>query len=197
MVARQFGISKLWPPWAAIGLPLLLIALNATPVGINFDYVILVLPVLLGAWACSGLWALVLAVQHLRRHEWSRVLATAVLPSVILCASARPLQFLHFCNDAGDVVYFLAERSSYLERIRSIPTAIEPRLLVFNRGGMLWASRGYVYDESDEVVRDQPLQSAVWKTRADETELTCGYSAQPFPGHLSLTEHWYLASFAC
>jgi len=42
----------------------------------------------------------------------------------------------------------------------------EPRLLVLNRGGMVWASRGYVYDESDEILRQEPLRSARWRARA-------------------------------
>ena len=94
-------------------------------------------------------------------------------------------------------MYFVVERSSYLKEIRTTPANGDPRLLVFNRGGMIWASRGYVYDESGEVVRQQPLQSADWKARAEQTELSCGYYAEPFPGRLSFTQHWYLASFDC
>jgi hypothetical protein len=155
------------------------------------------LPTLLGMWACLGTWALILTIRRMRRREWSQAVASAVLPLVILSAGVRFRQFIHLCNDGGDLAHFIAERSSYLEEVRATPSHDEPRLLVFNRGGMIWASRGYVYDESDEVVREESLRSANWRVRADRTELSCGYYAQPFPGHFSFTQHWYLASFNC
>ena len=195
--AQVSSVKRLWPVWVSLGLPLLLVALNSTPIATDFAFVIIGIPVLLGIWACLGIWALILTVRHMRRREWSRALASALLPLVILGAGLRFWRFIHLCNDGGDVVYFIAERSSYLEKIRTVPPNGEPRLLVFNRGGMIWASQGYVYDESDEVVRDEPLRSANWKARSDNTELSCGYYAQPFPGHFSFTQHWYLASFNC
>jgi hypothetical protein len=195
--AQGSPVKTLWPVWVSIALPLLLVALNSTPIGLDFVFVIIGIPVLLGMWACLGIWALILTVRHIRRSEWSRVVVSAVLPLVILGASLQYWQFIHLCNDGGEVGYFIAERSSYLEKIRTIPSDGEPRLLVFNRGGMSWSSEGYVYDESDEVMRDEPLRSAKWRARADNTELTCGYYAQPFPGHFSFTQHWYLASFNC
>jgi hypothetical protein len=178
-------------------LPLLLVALNSTPIGLDFIFVIIGVPLLLGIWACLGIWALVLTVRHTLRREWSRVVVSAVLPLVILAVGVRYWQFIRLCDDGGDIGYFAAQRSAYLEKIRTIPPNGGPRLVVFNRGGMSWASRGYVYDESDEIMRDEPLRSAQWRAQADNTELTCGYYAQPFPGRISLTQHWYLASFNC
>ena len=195
--ARKSRVKKFWPVWIAAGFPLLLVALNSTPVAPNFIFVMLGIPALLGIWACLGIWALILTVVRMRRREWSRALASAVLPLVILCAGVWFQHFINFCNDGGDVVHFMVERSTYLEEIRASSPNGEPRLLVFNRGGMIWASRGYVYDESDEVVRQEPLRSAGWKARAEKTELGCGYYARPFPGHFSFTQHWYLASFNC
>jgi hypothetical protein len=136
-------------------------------------------------------------VRRMRNREWSRAAASAVLPLVILVAGVQFREFIHFCNYGGDVLHFTARRSSYLEAIRAIPPDAEPRLLVFNRGGMVWSSRGYVYDESDEVVRAEPLRSASWRARSVGTELSCGYYAEPFPGHFWFTQHWYIASFNC
>jgi len=190
-------IKKLWPVWVAIGVPLLLVALNSTPIAPNFVFVMIGIPLLLAVWACLGIWALILTIARMRRREWSRALASAVLPLVVLGVGLRFWQFVHLCDDGGDVLYFMVERPSYLKEIRAIPLTGERRLFVFNRGGMIWASRGYVYDESDEVVREEPLRTAGWKARADKTELGCGYYARPFPGHFSFTQHWYLASFNC
>jgi hypothetical protein len=178
-------------------MPLLLIALEATPIAPNFFFVVFGIPFLLFVWACLGVWALVIVIQCIMRREWSSALASATLPLAVLLVGMQFWGFVHFCNDYGDVVFFIARQHSYVTAIRGIPRDGKPRLLVFNRGGMLWASRGYVYDESDEVVLPQSLQSAGWKARADETELTCGYFAEPLPGHLLYTQHWYIASFEC
>ena len=124
-------------------------------------------------------------------------LTSATLPFAVFIAGIQFWGFIHLCNYGGEVVHFIARRSSYLEEIRTTPNDGNPRLLVFNRGGMVWASQGYVYDETDEVIRAESLRSSTWKARADQTELGCGYLAQPFPGHFSFTRHWYIASFDC
>ena len=196
-IAQEPSNTTLWPLWAAIGMPLLLIVLNATPVAPNFVFVMIGIPVLFCIWGVLGVWAFVLTIRHMARCQWSHTMLSAVLPLAILPASIWHLQFLHLCNDAGDIGYFIAERSSYLHAIHDAPLDGEPRLLVFNRGGISWASRGYVYDENDEITREKHLRSAKWTAQADATELTCGYYAQPFPGRLSFTRHWYLASFSC
>ena len=196
-VAQESPVKRFWPVWAAIGVPLLLVFLNSTPIASGLVFVLIGTPVLLGMWACLGIWALVLSVRRVRHREWSRAVASAVLPLVILVAGVQFWKFIHLCNYAGDVVHFIARRSSYVEAISAAPPDGEPRLLVFNSGGMLWSSRGYVYDESDEVLRAEPLRSGSWRARADQTELSCGYYAEPFPGHFSLTQHWYIASFNC
>jgi hypothetical protein len=188
---------SLWPVWVAIGVPVLLIALESTPIAPDLAYVLLGVPALLLAWAAAAVWAAILAVHWLRRRVWRRAAITAVLPLVVAGVSLQPMTFIHFCNDAGDIVHFLAMRPSYLRTIRATPAHGEPRLLVFNLGGMIWASRGFVYDESDEVMREPSLQSPGWTARAQESELACGYQVQPFPGQFAFTRHWYLASFPC
>jgi hypothetical protein len=194
--AQESLAKKLWPVWVSIGLPCFLVILNSTPVAPNFVFVVIGTPVLLSIWACLGIWALVVSVRRIRRRDWSRAATSAVLPLVILIAGMQFRKF-HLCNYGGDVVHFMARRSAYLEEIRAFPPVGEPRLLVFNRGGMQWSSRGYVYDENDELLRSQTLRPARWTARADQTELSCGYYAEPFPGHFSFTQHWYIASFNC
>ena len=84
-----------------------------------------------------------------------------------------------------------------MKTVRATQPSGNARLLTINLGGMIWASRGFIYDESDEVVREPSLQSPGWKMRAQDSELGCGYGAIPTPGPLALTRHWYIASFAC
>ena len=86
--------------------------------------------------------------------------------------------FIHFCTYAGDVMHFQVMRPFYASEIRATPPKGEPHLIVFNRGGMIWASRGYVYDESDEVTRAGSLRSFGWKARANNTDLSCGYPSR-------------------
>lgn len=189
--------KKLWPVWVAFGLPLLLILLNSMPFAMDFVFVVLGIPALLFVWCCLGIWSLVLTVRRCWRRQFSRAVVSAILPLVIFGAGLRFRGFINLCNVGGDVLHFMFVRSAYLKEIRNTPSNGEPRLIIFNRGGMIWASRGYVYDESDEVVREGSLRSASWKARADGTELTCGYDAEPFPGGLWFSRHWYIASFNC
>ena len=46
-----------WPLWIAIGFPILLIILQASPIAPNFVFVMLGVPTLLHAWAGAGIWA--------------------------------------------------------------------------------------------------------------------------------------------
>jgi hypothetical protein len=203
-ISRNERIA-LWPFWVGIGFPLSLILIEATPgFWLFWLYLAMIgtfsglgLHVVLLPWACAGAWAAIRSVQCLGRRAWRQATVYTVLPLVVLGAGLHLQPFIYFCNDAGDIVFFRAVRPLYLRTIRATSNK-EPRLLVFDRGGMLWSSRGFVYDESDEVLRRPSLQSAAWKVRVGGTELSCdGYYARPFPGHFEFTRHWYLASFPC
>ena len=63
-----------------MGLPLLLIALNSTPIAPDFVFVMIGIPALLAIGVGLGIWALILTVGYMRRREWSRAVASAVLP---------------------------------------------------------------------------------------------------------------------
>jgi hypothetical protein len=144
---------KLWPLWAAIGFPLLLIVLNATPLAPDFVFVTIGLPALLLVWAAAGIYALALAIRRLQQRLWNQSAIDAVLPFILGIVS------LHL---------FIVRQRYSVQAVLETPTNGEPRLLVFNRGGMLWASRGFVYDERDEVIRDPSVQSSAWKNRSPE-----------------------------
>jgi hypothetical protein len=181
----------------AVGVPLLLIGLDATPLGTDFGFVLLGMPALMGLWALAAGVAAYKAVRAAVRGQGRSAAVAAVLPLTVICVAFNFFPFIHFCNDAGDLTHWLIRRSAYLEAIQSMPANGVPRLRVWDLGGMIWASRGYAYDESDEIIVSPASQSPGWRARASNTELSCGYVAEPFPGNLALTRHWYLVSFPC
>jgi hypothetical protein len=127
-----------------------------------------------------------------RAGAWRKVLSYAVLPAAVLAAALEPWAFVHFCNGLGNMLHFEVMRSQYLSQIRAMPDSAGPKLVVFDWGGMSWASNGVVYDESDEVALPLEQQSSGWHMRASRTELGCGgYSIRPMGGH------FYLADFPC
>jgi hypothetical protein len=197
MHKSRTGFLRFWPIWAALGFPLLEIVLEATPIAPNFVFVMMGLPSLWLIWAASALCAAILTIRWLRRRDWQRAGISAVLPLVLLGVALRPMTFLRFCNHAGDAVHFYVRYPSYMKAVREASTNGHPRLMTFNLGGMVWASRGFVYDESDEIMREPSLQSPGWTAHAQDSELGCGYGAVPMPGPYTFAKHWYIASFAC
>jgi hypothetical protein len=191
------NIFWLWPIWVTLGFPLLLIAFAASPIAPDFLFVMIGIPCLWLVWVVSAVCAAILTVRWLWRRVWQRAAISAVLPFVVLAASLNFLAFTRFCNNAGDAVHFYVRYSAYANAVRATEQSEGPRLLIFNLGGMIWASRGFVYDESDEVLKEPSTQSAGWKARAKNSELGCGYGAIPMPGPSSFTQHWYIASFGC
>jgi hypothetical protein len=176
----------------ALGVPLAHVLLRATPLGPNLVYVLLAMPALALVWIGAGVWAAVLAVRYARRKLWRPFAAATLLPLIIVSAVITFPRFLHACNYAGDVLHFVVARPYYDHAVASLPASQKPRLAVFNWGGMIWASGGLVFDESDEVALPPGQQSAAWRDKAFSTELSCqGYGIQP------LWSHYYLASFPC
>lgn len=177
----------------AIGVPLSLVILAASPLGTNFVYVMMGIPGLLLLWAGAGIWSAVLCVLYARRRRWRLSLGAAVLPVVVIVVAFHLLSFIQHSNYAGDVLHFVLARPYYDRKIASLPANDQPRLAVFNWGGMVWASRGLVYDESDEVALPPGQQSAAWLANPYRAELACqgGVSVRP------LWSHYYLASFPC
>ena len=186
-----------WPLWIAIGFPILLIILQASPIAPNFVFVMLGVPTLLHAWAGAGIWAAILACRQMRKRMWKQAATSFVLPLAVLCVAFNFWPFIRSCNNAGDTVHFYVMHHSYTETVRATLPNGEPKLSTFNLGGMIWASRGFIYDESDEILRQPAMQTSNWKARAQNSELGCGYGALRVPGPSALTEHWYIASFGC
>jgi hypothetical protein len=188
---------QLWPIWAAAGFPLLEIVLEASPIAPNFAFVMLGLPSLWLVWAASALCSAILTILSLRRQDWRKAGISIVLPLVVLWAALNFRTYIRFCNNTGDAVHFYARYPAYAREVSANAQTAGPQLLIFNLGGMSWASRGFVFDESDELLRDPSMQSPGWKVRAMDSELGCGYGAVRMPGPSIYAEHWYIASFAC
>ena len=180
-----------WVAAIGIGVPTALIALAASPLGPNFFYVVAGIPALLGLWAIAGLVALIISLRSAMQKHWRRCVLAAILPAVLLIVAFDPVQFVRACNYAGDVIHFIAMKSSYDRQIAALPADQRPRLAVFDWGGMSFASHGLIYDESDQVALPKGSQSADWLAQTSHTELSCGYGVQ------ALWDHYYLADFPC
>ncbi len=61
---------------------------------------------------------------------------------------------------------------------------------------MLFASTGVVYDETGEVGLPFAHQSAQWKKRMRNTDLTCGGDG-PVGKVMPMGDHYYVVSFGC
>jgi hypothetical protein len=176
----------------AIGLPLLLILLAASPLGSDFFYVLIGIPTLLAVWAAVALWSLALGVRFALRKIWVPSCQAAILPIVVTLAGFHLEGFIRGCSYLGNVLHFVVALPYYEHVVAEMPRDGHPRLAVFNWGGMVWASYGLVYDESDEVALPPGRQSAAWRSNPNLGELSCGGF-----GVERLWSHYYLASFPC
>ena len=113
--AQKPAPSRLLPWVAAIGLgvPIALIALAASPLGPNFFYVVVGIPALLFLWVIAGLGALIVSIRSAVQKQWRRCVLAAILPVVLLIVAFDPVRFVRSCNYVGDVIHFIAMRSSY------------------------------------------------------------------------------------
>jgi hypothetical protein len=149
---------------------------------------ILILPVsfLGGAWLTFPTWALVKAIAHARRRDWRRALTFASAPilAVLIVLEGR---------FAADVIRFQLERGRYLAAIETkragaaVPRAAidlgPPVFAYFNWGGMIWASKGVAYDESDEAGKPDNARSEAWRNHRKNSEISCDAGVRPLGGH--------------
>jgi hypothetical protein len=181
-----------WVAAIGFGVPIALIAAAASPLGPNFFYVVAGIPALLLLWVIAGLVALTISIRSAMQKEWRRCVLAAILPVVLLIVAFDPVRFVRSCDYAGDVIHFIAMKSYYDQTIAAIPADQHPRLVVFDWGGMSFASHGLVYDETDQVSLPKGSQSADWLAQARHSELSCeGYGVR------ALWDHYYLADFPC
>jgi hypothetical protein len=183
--ARGHDYEMYWPIALAILWPVALVLVWCGPFYVWFVGP----PLVLLCWALSAMLAVVAAYYNVKLQEWRRLAATSIL-LVTATAAFMNLEFVwRTSQDAGDRIYFYIMRPSYMREIAKLP-ADEPRLMVFNWGGIFSASAAAVYDESDEIASAH--RSQAWKAKADLTELHCGIT-----GYTPMGGHFYLVGIAC
>ena len=162
----------------------------ASHISTDFGYVVTGIPIFFFFWIALIAWS----AHHLGRSQrWSKRSDTrTVVSAAVIMAVITFFPVLHACNYLGGALRFAMTRSIYDREVAFLPAEDKPHLAVFNWGGMIWSSRGVVYDESDEIVLPQGQQSAAWLDIARKSELGCGHWNEN-----RLWDHYYLVSFPC
>jgi hypothetical protein len=181
-----------WPILAALGVPLALIIMAASPLGYNFFYVVIVVPGVLLLWAVSGVYAAVLCVRAALKRAWRQSLAASVMPLLLLAIALDYQGFIVTCRYVGNVLHFIAKRPDYDAYVGSLPSIRKPRLAEFDWDGMPWVTWAVVYDESDQVTSPPERRSVDWLDQASQ-HLSC----EGFGVVQRFWAHYYLVSFPC
>jgi len=173
-------------------LPVAIVTLDATPFGMDFLLFMLEMPTLLIVLIGSATYSAVILFKSFRNKRLHGGISHLILLVFCVLFLTNLSAWLRHLDEVGDIIHFMYARPYYERQIALLPTTQGPRLEVFNWGGMVWASKGIVYDESDEVALPEGQQSASWLARPGRAELACsGYGTTPLWGH------YYLASFPC
>jgi hypothetical protein len=167
-------------------------------------------------WALLALFSAVWSVQYVREGLFLYGLLSLVLPGVMLASLMhqaevlpagvpraevlvfgmfRPSGLLEPAMHAGDVAHFFVVKPSYDKIIAMLPND-GSRFDEFNWGGLLFASKGVVYDETDQIAMPKDRRSAAWLARVGGGDLMCGGSDLVAPVQ-PLWSHYYVAGFGC
>jgi hypothetical protein len=154
-------------PWllkaAWIFVPGVLILFAASPVSTNFGYVLIEMPIALLVWIATIVWTARCFIRVGRSQwSWRRMDTVAVVPTAVIIAIVSFLPILHVGNYIGGAVRFALTQADYDKEVSLLPVDDKPRIRIFNWGGMIWVSRGIVYDDSDEIALPKGRQSKAW-----------------------------------
>ncbi len=180
-------LTVLLTPWIAI--PAIVAFLFAA---VDHFFAVLALFVLGPAWALSAIIAAVWCGYLIWKRACRLGIFALILPVTLLLSPWKAIEAPVY---VGDVIRFVTAKSSYDRQVALRPQN-HIQLVEFNWGGMLFASDGVVYDETDEISLPKDHRSAAWQARERNTDLMCGKSdligpIQPLWGH------YYLAHFGC
>lgn len=149
------------------------------------------LPVVL-AWTFVFVSSIVTATTLLRRRRSVMAILSPIIPITAFIASQSAIPYVQYPQDYTHV---RAMRSTYDGAVSRLPKDGR-RFAEFNWGGLLFASKGVVYDETDEVGLPYGHQSTAWKRRMRSTDLTCG-GGGPVGEVMPLGQHYYVGAFGC
>lgn len=136
-------------------------------------------------WLLLTVWSVVLGIRMLEQQAVILGLFCLFFPFAIGQTAL----------DAGDEVKFLLMRPYYDREVTHLPKN-GARFEEFSWGGLLFVSRGVVYDETDQMGLPAGHQSRAWIARMKDTDLMCGENVFRAPVS-SLGGHYYLTGFGC
>ena len=131
-------------------------------------------------------------ISFIKNRNLKDAIFASILPFILIFACVRPFIFINTVNYASGVIHFAVGWPYYNYQVSKLAPLNRPKLVVFNWGGMSWASHGLVYDETDQVIAPKTHRTTAWLEQASHSELSCdGYQVRP------LWAHYYLADFPC
>lgn len=178
--ANQFTVL---PLALALIFPTVHIVLRATPIASDFAYVMLGMPALVLAWLATGIGGLWMVKEAVAAKATRQAVSWGALSAIVLMGMVFLDTVRVYANRAGDLLHLGIWLDHYESHVRAAPDNGRPKLVIFKRGGMIWASLDIVYDASDEIALPAEKQSREWRERAGPAELGCGYRAWHAFGH--------------
>jgi hypothetical protein len=158
-------------------------------------YFFTVLPLVTLAWIVLALWSARMYLLCARRGAWLSSLLAMVMPVLLVLGILHPWDYVSRYRYLGDRIHFVVMLPSYDRQIATL-SHDRFRYAEFNWGGMLFASRGVVYDESDQILMPRSQRSAAWVARIKDTDLMCGDESFAIDAE-RLWDHYYLTGFGC
>jgi hypothetical protein len=167
----------LWPLFLVVAGPLAFILAWAGP----FIVTMLVVPyIIVVLWMASGVFAAVAAIAAIYQRAWRRFFSALALPVALLAVAFNSQLAMSVGRTAGNYVHLFVAYPYYLSEIEKEP-ANEPRLVLFEWDGFVFAAQGVLYDESDGI--KSANRSAAWKKRAERVGADRVFAYTPAIGH--------------
>ena len=156
-----------------------------------FTFAITMLP--LGcAWLLLVPWSMLIFANYRSARRWLAAFFCLLTPALVATATVLSIIWLGIFRDTA---HFNMLRASYDREIALLPHTGH-RAAEFNWGGMLYASRGVVYDETDEIMKPDGARSKAWLARWQNTDLMCGQNATVSHAR-PMGDHYYVTGFGC
>jgi hypothetical protein len=171
-----------WPFAVAVACPLAFVLTWAN----LFNGSLLLGPVVLLLWACTGARAAVLCVPWFRQRAWRPFLSALILPLTVLIAAVNIGFVWNAGHTVGNYIHLLALYPRYMAEIAELP-ADKPRFKVWEWVGTTPCASGLAYDESDETGR--PL--GTWTEPFDNWKMRTEVSGIPVYGAFPALRHFY------